>query len=104
MTQPFVVTISHTLGKEEAARRLQGGLAEATRALADNKVILADYTWQENRAAFTVKAAGQTATGTIDVEDAIVRLEVQLPWMLGLIASRAKAYIEKRGLALLAAK
>jgi hypothetical protein len=104
VTQPFVVTISHSLGKQEASRRLQDGLAEATRALADNKMVLTEYTWEENRAAFTVGVAGQTARGTIDVEDSQVRLEIYLPWMLSLIASHVQPYIEERGLALLAAK
>jgi hypothetical protein len=40
---------------------------------------------------------GQNTTGTIDVTENQVRLEVQLPWLLSLLANRAKALVEKQG-------
>jgi hypothetical protein len=33
---------------------------------------------------------GQTTTGTIDVAEDHVRLEVQLPWLLSLLANKGK--------------
>ena len=40
---------------------------------------------------------GQTTTGTIDVAEDHVRLEVQLPWLLSMLANKAKALVEKQG-------
>ena len=40
---------------------------------------------------------GQNTTGTIDVAEDHVRLEVQLPWLLSLLANKAKALVEKQG-------
>jgi hypothetical protein len=39
---------------------------------------------------------GQTANGTVDVADDHVRLEVQLPWMLALLANTAKGIVQKQ--------
>ncbi|MBV9220336.1 MAG: polyhydroxyalkanoic acid system family protein [Methylobacteriaceae bacterium] len=103
MSKPLVVTISHSLGKEEALRRLQGGLAETMRLLA-NKVVLVENAWTDNRANFSVRAVGQTVTGTIEVEADVVRLEAQLPWLLAMFAERVKTYIASRGTLLLGRK
>ncbi|MBV8566729.1 MAG: polyhydroxyalkanoic acid system family protein [Methylobacteriaceae bacterium] len=104
MSKPLVVTISHSLGKEEALRRLQGGLAETMRLLAANKVVLVENAWTDNRANFSVRAVGQTVTGTIEVEADVVRLEAQLPWLLAMFAERVKTYIASRGTLLLGKK
>ena len=40
---------------------------------------------------------GQTTTGTVDVAEDHVRLEVQLPWLLSMLANKAKALVEKQG-------
>jgi len=103
VSKPLVVTISHSLGKEEALRRLQGGLAETMRLLA-NKVVLVENAWTDNRANFSVRAVGQTVTGTIEVEADVVRLEAQLPWLLAMFAERVKTYIASRGTLLLGRK
>ena len=46
---------------------------------------------------FRASMLGQNTTGTIDVTENQVRLEVQLPWLLSLLANRAKALVEKQG-------
>jgi hypothetical protein len=40
---------------------------------------------------------GQTTTGTVGVAQDHVRLEVQLPWLLSMLANKAKALVEKQG-------
>lgn len=104
VTKPLIVTISHTLGKVEATRRLRTGLAEVKNALAANKVVLVDYSWADNRAQFSVRALGQTVSGTIEAEDEIVRLEAQLPWLLSVFAERVKNYVARRATLLLEKK
>jgi hypothetical protein len=36
-------------------------------------------------------------TGSVDVADDHVRLELQLPWLLALLAEKAKALVQKEG-------
>jgi hypothetical protein len=102
MSQPLVVSIPHSLGKEEALRRLRPGL---TRAAASFPVLAVDEeVWAGDRMNFRVRALGQAASGTVDVADDHVRLEVTLPWLLQKFAQVAQAAIRARGHLLLEKK
>ena len=94
MSEPLIVSIPHQLGREEAIRRLKGGL---TRAASSVQVLKVDEErWEDNRMVFRVRALGQAASGYVDVEDDHVRLEVTLPWLLQRFAQAAKAAISQR--------
>ena len=102
MSAPLVVSIPHRLGREEATRRLKGGL---TRAAASVPVLQVDEErWDGERMFFRVRALGQAASGQIDVADDHVRLEVMLPWLLQRFAEVAQAAIRHRGQLLLTKK
>lgn len=102
MSEPLVVSIPHKLGREEAMRRLKGGLA---RAAASVPVLQVDEErWEDNRMFFRVRAIGQAASGQIDVGDDRVRLEVMLPWLLQRFALAAQQAIRSRGQLLLTKK
>ena len=102
MSAPLVVSIPHRLGREEAARRLKGGLS---RAAASVPVLSVDEErWEGDRKFFRVRAIGQAASGQIDVADDHVRLEVTLPWLLQRFAQMAQAAIRQRGQLLLTKK
>jgi len=95
MSAPLRVSIPHSLGREEAIRRLKTGL---TRAAASVPVLKVDEErWEDNRMIFRVRALGQTAAGHLEVEDSHVRLEVTLPWLLHRFAEAAQAAIRHRG-------
>ena len=53
--------------------------------------------WSGDHLDFRASMLGQNTTGTIDVAEDHVRLEVQLPWLLLLLANKAKALVEKQG-------
>ncbi len=54
MAAPFVVSIPHQLGREEATRRLKAGLA---RAVSSVPVLNVDEErWEDNRMIFRVRA------------------------------------------------
>ena len=102
MSAPLVVSIPHRLGREEAAKRLKGGLS---RAAASVPVLSVDEErWEGDRMFFRVRAIGQAATGQIDVADDHVRLEVVLPWLLQRFAEKAQSLIRERGQLLLTKK
>jgi hypothetical protein len=99
MSAPLVVSIPHRLGREEAVRRLRGGLA---RAAASVPIMTVDEeTWNGDKMFFRVRALGQAASGNIDVADDHVRVEVMLPWLLQRFAQVAQTAIRDRGTLLL---
>jgi Putative polyhydroxyalkanoic acid system protein (PHA_gran_rgn) len=95
MSQPIVVTLPHQLGKDEAVRRLRASFGDAQSGGAG--LFLFKNQWSGDHLDFRARMLGQNTTGTIDVTENQVRLEVQLPWLLSLLANRAKALVEKQG-------
>ena len=100
MSKPLVVVIPHQLGREVARQRLQAGV-EALKQKFGDTVASIDGTWAGDRLDFAVAAMGQAVSGGLEVRDADVRVEVQLPWLLAMIAEKARGFIEKEGQLLL---
>jgi len=96
MTQPLSVSIPHRLGKDEAARRLKSGLAGARTHFA-HLFAIQEETWTGNHLDFRASALGQTISGTIDVLDDSVNLQVVLPWLLARLAAAIQPLIRKEG-------
>jgi putative polyhydroxyalkanoic acid system protein len=96
MAEPVVVTIPHQLGKEEATRRLKKGFGDIHQTFGQKFAVIKD-SWHGDRLDFSASLLGQTTTGTVDVGESSVRLEVKLPWMLALLANKAKAIVQKQG-------
>ena len=102
MPAPLVVSIPHSLGREEAMRRLKTGLARAASSV---PVLSVDEErWEDNRMIFRVRAMGQAAAGHVDVAEDHVRVEVVLPWLLQRLAEAAQAMIRSRADRLLTKK
>jgi hypothetical protein len=99
MSAPLVVSIPHSLGREEASRRLKAGLTRAASSMPALKVD--EERWDGDRMIFRVRALGQAASGHLDVADDHVRVEVTLPWLLQRFAEVAQAAIKSRGSLLL---
>src|SRR5262245_55084059 len=99
MSKPLVVSIPHSLGREEAMRRLWSGLSGAATSV---PVLSVDEErWEDNRMIFRVRAMGQAAAGHVDVAEDHVQVEVVLPWLLQRFAEVAQAAIQNRGKLLL---
>ncbi|ACI94177.1 conserved hypothetical protein [Afipia carboxidovorans OM5] len=96
MSKPLVVSIPHSLGREEAIRRLKNGLSGA-RTQYSQYLTVNEETWDENQLAFRVTALKQAVSGTIDVAEDHVRLEVVLPWLLAKLADGAQTLIRDKG-------
>jgi hypothetical protein len=96
MSQPVVVTIPHRLGKDEAARRLKAGFGNVRSSFGEKFVVLKDE-WAGDHLDFSASLLGQTTKGTVDVAEDHVRLEVQLPWVLSLLANKAKELVRREG-------
>jgi hypothetical protein len=96
MAKPIVVSIPHRLGKEEATRRLKSGLERARTSFGSQFTVLQEE-WADNHLDLRMAMFGQTTGGKIDVAEDHIRIEVELPWLLGAIADKARGLIEKQG-------
>jgi putative polyhydroxyalkanoate system protein len=103
MSKPLIVEIPHQLGREEARRRLEAGIGQLKTKFGD-KLTAVDESWAGDHLDVTIRALGQAVTAALDVENERVRLEVQLPWMLAMLAEKAKGFIRKEGQLLLEKK
>lgn len=103
MAKPLIVSIPHSLGKEEAIRRLQAGFGQLRTTFGDKIASLEDQ-WAGDRMDFRVGTLGQTITGHLVVLEDSVHLEVQLPFVLAMIAEKAKGFIQKQGTLMLEKK
>jgi hypothetical protein len=100
MSKPLIVVIPHSLGKAEALRRLQGGLGQV-KSQFSSKIASFDEQWTADRMDFRVGVLGQTIDGRLEVLEDSVRIEVQLPWILSVIADKARGFIARQGQLLL---
>jgi len=103
LSTPLIVSIPHRLGRAEATRRIKSGLAVA-RSDYSALVTIHEETWTDNRLTFNMSSLGQIATGTIDVAEDHVRIEVTLPWLLAKFAEKIAPAIRKEGTLLLEKK
>jgi hypothetical protein len=94
MSQPLVVNIPHTLGKDEAIRRMKSGFASVSSRVP--LLHIEEQTWTDNRLTFKIAALGQSASGTADIDDANVHIEVKLPWLMQRVAELVQSAIKSR--------
>ena len=103
MEKPLIVSIPHQLGKDEALRRLKGKLERGIEA-ASSVLTVNEQRWDGDRFSFRITAMNQQASGTVDVADDHVRVEVLLPWLLAQLATGLQDVIARRGALLLEKK
>ena len=94
--------IPHRLGPDEAVRRLKRGFGR-TKDFA-GLVTVEEEIWTRSRLTFGLRALGQRSSGTIEVFEDNVRVEVLLPWLLFKIAERLVPAIRKEATLLLERK
>lgn len=93
MSDPLVVLVPHSLGKAEALRRLKSGFARMTPTFPF--LTFDEQNWTDGRMSFRAHAMGQLVSGTIDVGESEVRLEVVLPWILQRLAGAVQGAFKK---------
>ena len=103
MTSPLVISIPHQLGRAEARRRIEGGFGKVIRLLPGGSGTPSER-WEGDRLIFSVAAAGQTVSGVIHVGDAEVKMEIELPGLLRVIAGGLRHRLQKAGQLLLTKK
>jgi hypothetical protein len=103
MSDPVAVIIAHRLGKSEAVRRLKEGFAR-TKGQLGSMITVDQETWEGGTLHFRMRALGQSAAGTIEVLDDVLRIELSLPWLLAKAAERLLPILRKEAALLLEKK
>jgi hypothetical protein len=103
MATPITISIPHQLGRAEARRRIEAGFGKIIHQLPGSGGTCSER-WDGDRLTFGIAAMGQTVSGVVDVLDAAVTIEIELPGVLGMIASGLKDRLQKAGQLLLTKK
>ena len=91
----LTLSVPHQLGRAEAKRRIQEQLDQAQRQYG---AVLSglDQRWTGDHLDVTVRGGGQSVTGHADVEDNVVQVSIELPWVFALLAAPLKGAIEQQ--------
>jgi hypothetical protein len=100
MATPLRISIPHQLGRAEARRRIETGFSQLASQLPGGARV-AEQHWEGDRLAFGLSAMGQAVSGSIDVADTLVTMDIELPGLLGQIAGAFKDRLQRAGQLLL---
>jgi len=96
---PISVDLPHTLGAEEARRRIDGGIG----GLKDHIPGAAEVrsAWTGDQLGLQIAALGQEVNARIDVRETIVRVEILLPPALAFFGKAIELGLKRGGAAML---
>lgn len=97
MSREVLVVLPHSLGRDEARRRVAEAIERARSGLGQGIVNASAHWPNADHADLSVGAMGQTVSAQIDVEDQQVRVRVMLPWLLASLAGKVSERIEQVG-------
>jgi hypothetical protein len=103
MARPVTVNIPHSLGKDEACRRIEQGFGRLKQQLSGGIAGMLTFSerWEGDRLHFEGGGLGQKITGRLDVRADSVDVQLDLPEMLAMIADRITGALKKEGQKLL---
>ncbi len=104
MSKPLTVEIPHDLGLQEARRRIEAGFGRLEHQFGGGGLARLEKRWSGDKLSFQAQVLGQTVTGRLEVMAALVRMELDLPPFLAMIASSLKGRLQKEGQLLLEKK
>jgi putative polyhydroxyalkanoate system protein len=99
MSQPIEVDLPHSLGKDEARRRIANNVHRLTDHIPGGAQV--ESGWSGDQLNLRVQALGDSVQSTIDVEETKVRVRVLLPGMLGMFSGVIAGALQKKGSVLL---
>jgi hypothetical protein len=106
MARPIEVNIPHSLGKEEARRRMEAGFGRLRSQMTGGLAGMISFQdrWEGDQLHFEGGALGQKMRGRLEVLADSVRVQLDLPEMLAAIAERITSTLEREGQKLLEKK
>ena len=103
MAKPVTVTVSHDLGREGARARIENGIDGLLGSVAGG-MLKFDRSWAGDTMSFEARAMGQHVTGSVEVREVDVTIEVRLPMLLAGMAEKLAGKIRTDGKLLLEKK
>ena len=94
MSNAITITVPHDLGVDAAKTRVAEQLTKMQRDYVD-RVAHSDVTWAGDVATVRVTALGQAATAQITVLKDLLRIDVQLPWLLAALSGTVQQIISR---------
>jgi hypothetical protein len=106
VARPVTVNIPHSLGKEEARRRIADGFGRLQQQMTSGigAMVSMQERWEGDRLHFEGSGLGQKISGRLDVRDDSVQIQLDLPEILAAIADRISGKLQKEGQKLLEKK
>jgi Putative polyhydroxyalkanoic acid system protein (PHA_gran_rgn) len=103
MSTPLSINIPHSLGKEEAHRRIAEGFGKLQQQMTGGLfgLVSFDQRWEGDRLHFDGGGLGQKVSGRIEVQPDAVQIQLDLPPMLAAIADRIAGKVKNEGQKLL---
>jgi hypothetical protein len=104
MENPITITIPHRLSRGEAKARVQESVDRLKQQFGGAGFGHLAHQWVNDRLDMHARALGQVVTGRIHVNDHDVKIEVDLPGILGAFANKIAARLRHEGTLLLEKK
>jgi hypothetical protein len=95
MSEPLVVDLPHRLGAEEARRRIARGVGRIEDHLPRGAE--AEHAWVGDRLNLRVTAMAQQVSGSIEVREDSLRVELMLPPALSFLSRAIEAALRRKG-------
>ncbi len=99
MSQPIDVDLPHSLGKDEARRRIANNIHKLEEHIPGGAQVQSG--WTGDQLNLDIAAMGQSVAATIDVMETKVHLKVLLPGMLGMFSGLIQSALQQKGSVLL---
>jgi hypothetical protein len=106
MPRAVTVNIPHTLGKDEARRRIDDGFGRMRQQMTGGlgAMLAFQERWEGDRLHFEASGLGQKLTGRLDVLSDCVQIELDLPELLAALADGISGRLQQEGQKLLEKK
>jgi putative polyhydroxyalkanoate system protein len=106
MARPVTVNIPHSLGKDEARRRIEDGFGRMRQQMTGGfgAVLAFQEHWEGDRLQFEASGMGQKMTGRLDVLADSVQVQLDLPEILAALAEKISGRLKQEGQKLLEKK
>jgi hypothetical protein len=100
------VNLPHSLGKDEARRRIESGFGTMREQMTGGMGSMLSFQerWEGDQLQFEGGALGQKIRGRLEVLADSVRIELDLPEMLAMLADRITGTLKREGQKLLEKK
>jgi putative polyhydroxyalkanoate system protein len=95
MSKPITVDIPHQLGKAEARKRIEEGLGRFGQQFGEG--VKLTKAWDGDRLNFSAKVVGQAVSGSLEVLEDAVKMQVNLPAFFAMMADKVKGRLKQEG-------